>query len=148
MVIRAMLLIAFAAFLITGITRADDAPNLAGSAIKTKDAAAKSDAVFVGEVTQLGNCIWANPNFPLFIGTNVKVLHVLRGSVGGHILITITLNDTYHEELPAAGRTYIFFVINNKNTEAGGLFADPFTALKLLAVTDDNIAMVKKLILN
>ena len=127
-----------------GILRADDAPILPGSQIETKDALTRSDAVFVGELIKLGGAVVARSISPTFLGNDVKVLQVLRGSVEGHILVSISISGPAHEEPPSEGGTYIFFV--HKTTEGGGLPFSPFGVIKLLPATDANIAEVKKLI--
>ena len=142
---QTILLLALACLLLTGILRADDAPILSGSKVETKDAVARSNAVFVGELIKLGGGIAARSISPTFLGNDVKVLQVLRGSVEGHILVSLSISGPAHEEPPAEGENYIFFV--HKTTQGESLPFSPFgDVIKLLSATDTNIAAVKKLI--
>jgi len=124
--------------LVLGIqpVKAQNEPVLNGSTLKAEDIAAKADAVFVGEIIQMG---FPNPSAPglASYGTQVKVLQVLRGSVDAQITVTIDTHAMNREEPPKVGTQYIFFVKKE---------GDHFKALKLLTATDANIAKVKALI--
>jgi len=118
--------------------------KLSGSAIKAEDIVLSCDAVCVGEIEDMGlPTNSSTTGLVVYSGIEVKVLQILRGSVEYQIKITLnTLKSPSLQEMPPKfGGSYIFFV-NRNNPEAD----DPFIALKLLPATDDNIAMVKKLI--
>jgi hypothetical protein len=130
---RAIHLIALAGFLFNGTVRADDTPNLTGSTLKADDVISQSDAVFIGEVTQIGSTA-SSPVMASYGGTKVNVAQTYKGSVDRKISVTIDALDLDHEQAPLAGNKYVFFV--RKNTETG---SDAFTVLKLLPATKDNI---------
>jgi len=120
--------------LFTGILHAEDAVKLPGSRVKSEEAALHSSAVFVGKVTNEGV---RGPYFNIYYteisNLQITVLQVLRGSSPNPV--ALSLNVAGNEAMPKTGNTYIFFVQKP-------------TALKLLPATDDNIAMVKKLVSN
>ena len=144
---RAILLVALAAFLFTGIVRAADNPDLIGSNIRTEDAILKSRAVFVGQLVSLGerdNSIDHFSSGPEYPGAKVKVAELLKGVFDDRT--TIGIYPTVfklNEETPQEGKSYIFFVKYN-----GSESISPYVVFKLLPATDDNIATVKKLISN
>jgi hypothetical protein len=117
---------------------------LSGSTQKSEDIASKVDAVFVGQVTQIGFAVPEGDATASYPGIRVKILQVLRGSISAQV-VKVTLRTTWrqdvHETPPTVGSSYIFFV---KNKAQGA--SDHFTALKLLPATDDNTANVKALI--
>jgi len=153
MAARGILLVTLASLFFTGILTAGGAPTLSGSKLQTKDALTVSKAVIVGKVNQLGWDVWTNPIYSNSIGTKVRVLQVLRGSIKRDVFVNISASCNDHEALPTVSETYIFFINSSsesqffirKVVESG---EDQFTALKLLHATDANIALVKKLISN
>ena len=116
--------------------KAQNEPVLTGSALKSEDIAAKTDAVFVGEIMQIG---FPNPSSPgmASYGVQVKVLQVLRGSVEGQAIVTVATRAINREEPPKAGSQYIFFAKKE---------GDRFEALKLLPATAANVAKIKGLL--
>ena len=140
---KAIILFALVPFLLSGIASADGAPILTGSTLKTDDIVRKSDVIFVGKVTELGMPNPTSTDMAEFAGTKVKVLHVLRGSVGSQMVVPIPISGRDRESPPNINFKYIFF--GHRNTEVEG---EPFAVLKLLPGTDDNVALVKKLISN
>ena len=75
---------------------------------------------------------------PEFHGIKVKISQKIQGSLVDQISVSIYPNILNHETTPTVGNSYIFFV---RNDEKQG-FADPYTALKLLPATKENINMV------
>jgi hypothetical protein len=124
-------------------TRENISIKLSGSDLKSEDIVLKANAVFVGEITELGHPNTKAPGQNVYHGVQIKVLQVLRGSVDAQVTVTLYIHfaPNSSENPPKVGNTYIFFA--HKNTEVGW---NPFTVLKLLPATDDNIAKVKALI--
>ncbi len=113
------------------------APKLFGSGLEIETILPKSNLVFVGEITHLIKGPAASPDMHTNF-VEVKVLQVLRGSVGAQIRFTMDIlaaNDS--EAVPKAGDVYLFFIEQNTGRN---------TALKLLPSTGDNIAKIKALI--
>jgi hypothetical protein len=147
MAARAILLIALVVFIPSAVVRASDNPKYVGSTNDLPWATSKSDIIFVGTITNSGTKTQL-PTTIMYAGTayggiKVKVLSVLRGSVGSRASVCLIVDTTVHEERPAVGGAYIFFVVPNEDQTP-----DPFYALKLLPATDDNIARARKLISN
>ena len=118
-------------------------PILSGSSLKSEDTVIKSDAIFIGQITQMGFQSLKAAGRSSYYGNIVKILQVLRGTVDAQIKITLYVyyvSDT-PENPPKTGNSYIFFVKKNAPGQP-----DPYAALKLLPATDDNIAKVKALI--
>jgi len=118
--------------------------KLTGSVVKTGDIIATCDDVFIGEITDIG--IPSDPSedgWTLSTGVGVEVSENLRGSVESQISVSLrTLsNPNVQESPPKYDSSYIFLV--NKTTDAS---QDPYRVVKLLPATDDNIAMVRKLL--
>ena len=125
-------------------TGPNESIKLSGSAIKAEDIVLSCDAVCVGEIEDMGlPTNSSTTGLVVYSGIEVKVLQILRGAVEHQIKFTLnTLKSPSIQEMPPNfGSSYIFFV-NRNSPEAD----DPFTALKLLPATDDNIATIKKLI--
>ncbi len=103
----------------------------------------KTDAIFVGEITQMGFPSIKAVGRLSYYKNKVKVLQILRGTIEPQIKVTIYLYSVsdISETQPNIGTAYIFFIKKNDQ----GTF-DPYTALKLLPATDTNITKVKKLI--
>ena len=118
---------------------------LSGSTFKSEDVLAKADVVFVGTITEAGSEVLLPPTAPyagpLYGGVKVNVLQVLRGSIGAQVSVSLFTSFVHHEKLHTVGSSYIFFVKKNAPGQP-----DPYTALKLLPATGDNIAKVKALI--
>ena len=143
MATKVILLVAFAGFILPAIARGDNAPALTGSNAKITDALAQSDAVFVGQVKDIGFGDFKAKGGLMFRGVQVNVLQVLRGAVGASVTVTLGVVGIagFHEDPPTTGNSYIFFVLRKGAPEA-----DPYDVLKLLKATDVNIASVKKLV--
>jgi len=155
---RAIILVALVAFLFGGIAQADDAAILVGGSLKPEEAVSKSDAVFVGEVTDTGIKVMPPPDCPyegpLYRGIKIKVLQFLRGSVRDHVSVALFVPTMKLVTLHMVGNSYIFFV----QTKSQKALDYPYNclekadttdiAIKLLPATDENIATVKKLISN
>lgn len=119
-------------------------PALSGSTLRSEDVATKADAVFVGQITHLGFSNLKALGEAVYRGLQVKVLQVLRGSVDPQSTFTLRVmvpSISSHENPPAVGSTYIFFVKKDDPSKH-----DAYTVLKLLPATDDNIAKVKAVI--
>ncbi|MDB4793752.1 hypothetical protein OAG63_01835 [Methylacidiphilales bacterium] len=117
--------------------------KLSGSDLKSGDAITKCDAIFVGEITQMGFQSLKATGRSSYYGNIIKILQVLRGAISVQIKVTLYVyyvSDT-PENIPKVGNPYIFFVKKNASGQP-----DPYTALKLLPATDDNITKVKALI--
>jgi hypothetical protein len=115
----------------------NDSIKLPGSTFKEEDVAPRSDSIFIGEIMDMGPSAPTSPGTASFNGVRVKVLQILRGSIGSEITVEITSFALEHEALPKVGSSYIFFVKKD---------GDRFTAVKLLPATDDHITKVKGLI--
>jgi hypothetical protein len=139
MISRAVVLIALAAFLFTGTVYAGDEPKLPGSNLTIEDAVAKSDAVFKGQLTDLGekdrNAGDHLTSGPEYDSAQVKVAQTWKGTVDAQISVGIfPYDDPMHRETtPKVGESYIFFVEKSEGTAA------PFRALKILPATHDNM---------
>lgn len=141
MAARAFLLIALAAFLFTGIVRAGDAPKLTGSMLKIEEAVTKSGAIFVGQFTSFGKKGAIGPGESELFGNHVKVSQDLKATFDDGATVAFNRMTDLGEQKPATKVLYIFFMTKNAQTEP-----DPFTVLKLVPATNDNIAIVMKLI--
>ncbi|MDB4793753.1 hypothetical protein OAG63_01840 [Methylacidiphilales bacterium] len=113
-------------------------PILSGSGLKVEDIAMKCDAIFIGQIVSLGDAETASAGIDTR-GASIKVLQILRGSVGSQVGVAISTSlwPSLHEQIPQVGKSYIFFV-HQEGTR--------FTVLKLLPATDDHISKVKALI--
>jgi hypothetical protein len=144
MAARAIPLIALIASFLAGSVRADT-PKLPGSGIPVENAVAKSNTVFEGQVTELGD---EETTYPYAGHSNlhasVRVLHVLRGQLGAYEVVWIALDRTLHQEPPKVGSSYIFCVTKTHSQT----ISYPSPVLKMLSATNDNIALAKKLISN
>jgi hypothetical protein len=116
-------------------------PVLSGSTLKSEDVMVKADAIFVGEIVEIGFPTAKAPGRGSYYGVQVKVLQVLRGSVDAQVTVTLYTTYSAHEQPPKVGNTYIFFA--HKNTEPGW---DNYTVVKLLPATDATITKVKGII--
>ena len=129
--------------------KAQDTPvssdqKLTGSVVKVEDIISTCDAVFLGEITDIGvPSDPADDGWTVTSGIGVSVSENLRGSVESQIKVTLrTLSSSSTQEsTPKFEGSYIFFV--NKTADAS---EDPYMVVKLLPATDTNIAMVKQLI--
>ena len=117
--------------------------ELSGRDIKIENAVSKSDSIFVGKISKMRLGSITATDRVAYGGVQIRVLQFLRGSIDSQSLVTIyiTASHVVHEAPPEVGMPYIFFV--TKNTHGT---SDPYTVLKLLPATDDNIAKVKQLI--
>jgi len=142
---RAILLVALAGFL--NLVRADDVPKLAGSKLTSDEAVKQSDVVFIGKVTDAGTKWPARPENTH--GIKISISQFLRASIPPYlrtpafsdkpILVTAQMKCVANESPPMVGNSYIFFA----EEWIEGQYYDPIEALKVLPVTDDNIAKVK-----
>ena len=109
MAARSILLIALAAFLITGLIRADDVPKLTGSTIKTDDAVSKSDAIFCGTILRVALPDFDSEGYST-VGAKVKVSRILKGKVDS--VVNVGLGIRYllgiTEQLPEVNHDYLF----------------------------------------
>ncbi len=120
-----------------------ESTKLSGSDLKSEDAAAKSDGIFVGKITQIGLPNAKAAGQVAYYGNKVHVLQVLRGAIGAQVKVTLYVHyvSDIPENPPKVDGTYIFFVKKIANPDP-----DPYKALKLLPATDANIARVQALI--
>jgi hypothetical protein len=107
--------------------------NLSGSNLKAEEIVLKSDAVFVGEITQTSDGPPAAASMHS-VGVQVKVLQILKGSVDTEISVTMDVYSIYREGPPQVGSSYIFFAHKEDNR---------IRVLKLLPATDANVTKVK-----
>jgi hypothetical protein len=114
---------------------------LSGSALRSEDVLGKADAVFVGEIEEIGFPTAKAPGRGAYYGVQVKVSQVLRGTVAARISVTLYTVFARNERPPKVGGTYIFFA--HKNTEPGW---DNYTVLKLVPATDASTAKINGLI--
>ena len=137
---RAILLFALTTFLATGLSFGADLPKLTGSRTTATDAVANCDSIFVGQIMKVGTGVQPSPGHETRYVQQISY-HPLRAFAKLRNAYRIDANvGEYHETFPKVGESDIFFV-NNKDTNP-----NHYTVVKLLAATDDNIAMVKKLI--
>ena len=113
--------------------------KLSGSEKKVGDVVNKSDIVFIGQIITKGWVDAASPGINSRDFT-ISVKTLLKGQVDAEVHVTLYVknNGRVIEAVPQVGETYIFFV---RRAATKQLFI-----LKLLSVTDDNIANVKQLI--
>ena|ERR1700734_861270 len=114
-----------------------------GSSLKSEDLVPRCNAILIGTILDMGLASAKSPDRMAFYHVKVSPSQVLFGKVRHTISVTIhvTWDSHVHEEVPVKGESYIFFL---KTGSQEGI--DPFTVLKLLPATDDNIAKVKALI--
>jgi hypothetical protein len=130
----------------TASVRAVDIPKFSGSGLLIENAIAKSNTVFEGTVTELGDeevSIYPYTGHSHLQAT-VRVLHVLRGRPGAYEVVEIALDRTLHQEPPKVGIPYIFCVTKTESKT----ISYPSPVLKMLSASDENIALAKKLISN
>jgi hypothetical protein len=144
---RALLLFAFMAFFPAVSVRAADIPKFSGSDVPVEDAIAKSNTVFEGKVTELGEEVpYSYPPVRCHLYATVKVLHVLRGREAAYEVVWIIVDFTRHQEPPKVGISYIFCVTETDPDSKTIRYPTP--VLKMLSASDENIALAKKLISN
>jgi hypothetical protein len=117
------------------------ADNLPGSAVSLKEAAGKADAVFVGEVSNVGPSGFPTDGASGYFGNQVRVTKKLAGHVGRLIAVSFYTREGSGEEAPEAGSSYIFFVMRNKSSDL-----DPWTAFKIVPYTEDERAEVRQMV--
>ena len=140
---RAIILLPLMAVLTTVGARAVDIPKLCGSDVLIENAIAKSNAVFEGKVTELGDESTPCNGRTSLYGV-VRVLNVLRGQLGADEFVWMDVYLTLDQEPPKMGGSYIFCVTKTHSQT----ISYPSPVLKMLSATDDNIALAKKLISN
>ena len=122
----------------------DESIKLTGSATKAEDILSISSEVFVGGITDPGIPSYgAGVGWTVYSGVGVNVAENLRGTVDPQTKIGLrTLACPGIQDLaPKGGSSYIFFVYKSTDDSQ-----DPYTAIKLLPATADNVAMVKGLL--
>ena len=122
----------------------DASIKLTGSATKAEDILSLSSEVFIGGIIDPGIPSYgAGVGWTVYSGVGVNVAENLRGTVDQQIKVGLrTFSCPGVQELaPKGGDSYIFFVY--KSTDD---LQDPYTVIKLLPATTDNIAMVKGLL--
>jgi len=113
--------------------------DLSGSTVKTEDIAMKVDAIFVGQIVDIGSPMPGALGQAVYYGVKVNVLQILRGTVDANVTVTlyVTRGMNVHEEPPKTGNSYIFFINEGK---------ERIFVRKLLPATDSTTATIKKLI--
>jgi len=146
MATRAIVFGALVSFLFIGVACADEIPNLIGSSLKTENAIAKSQTVFIGQLVSLGerdNSVDHESLGQEYENAKIKLVELLKGTFDAHTTVGIYSNAIMlKEETPHVGETYIFFVAYAGNA------SNPFIVIKLLTATNDSVFNVKKLIPN
>jgi hypothetical protein len=97
-----------------------------GSSISLNDAVAKSETIYVGDITELGGGQ----------ESHVTVFETLRGAPPRHTAVNVKMDSP-----PKEGCSYIF--IGTKNTQYEG---DTVDVLQLISATEANIQTVKGII--
>jgi len=121
---------------------AQNEPLLSGSELTVSVAVAKADVIFTGQVIEIGHPAKKDLGTNVYHHLKLKRLEVLWGAIDAFVYVRLNANyNEPSESAPEVGLSYIFFA---KKNEEGSF--DPFTVLKLLPATDDNIAKVKQLI--
>jgi len=104
--------------------------------MKTEEAVAKADAIFLGQAEELEPGSEAEVGLEPYYA-KVKVLQILRRAAVPLVFISLPVHPYHHESAPKVRDSYIFFVNSEPNR---------ILALKVIPDTEDNIAMVKRLI--
>jgi hypothetical protein len=135
MVARAILLVALTTFLLANVVRAQDAFQ---SRMTPAEAVSKADTVFIGKIADIGPDM-RNETTPLSV--TVNEFQTLPGKESPPIVLAIDTNGMRNSagDMLHVGDSYIFFITRSD--------AKP-NVFKLLPATDDNVALVKKLISN
>jgi hypothetical protein len=141
MITRAILLAVLASGWFAGIVHADDTPKLTGSILTTEEAVAKSGAIFIGQMVSFGRKGAAGPGESKLFGNRVKVSQNLKSNFDDRATVSNNRMTDLGEKMPVTKITYIFFIIKDVPTAP-----DPFTVLKIIPATRDNIAIVMKAI--
>ena len=122
---------------------------LTGSNLKADDLILTADAIYVGKILKLGEQAPANATLPstgtTVRGCQVQLVQFLRCGIYDQMAVTMVVDFGRHESIPQAGGTYVFFVTKD-NTRPTSSLTMPYTAIKLLAATDENIAEIKRLV--
>jgi len=118
--------------------------KLTGSDLLLKDAVKTSDAIFRGQLIEIGAPVFKGIG-ESFYGVKVNVIETYLGNLDAYessidnVLVSLlVLPHPGNERSPVVDHLYIFFV---QKTKSPGL-----NVLKILPATDNNIAMVDKLI--
>jgi len=135
MATRAILLVALLLF--NCVVRADE-PILPGSTVKTGEAAAYADEIFIGKLVQHGFVGLRAKGRRCYFHNEVEVSGFIRGSDSTQVDVTFWVVDAVQERSPREGPSYIFFTSSELPKE--------ITAIKILPATDGNLAKVKALI--
>jgi hypothetical protein len=148
----------------------DGALKLPGNAVSVTEAASNYTDVFAGEVTETDSELplprMSNqPN--LYRGMTVTILAVysdhklrtlpdqqlnpLRGAIGDQTSVGLRIETGLDQAQPKIGSRYIFIAAKNKGESAESTFGHVdkedaiYIARKLLPITDNNVAIIKKL---
>jgi hypothetical protein len=112
-----------------------------GSEVRSEKVVKQSDAIFTGQIEEIGAAVVKAFGEKSYYGVKVKVLEVLKGTVDPEVSVSsIARTDTKVPEVaPETGKTYIFFA---EKKEVGS----QYRVLKLLPADDASISQVKVLI--
>jgi hypothetical protein len=133
---RKIVIIFLTIFFPVFLVRGEDA--FTGSATKLDAAASKSDAVFIGQIEDIGSPVLKALGVKSYYGVKVKVIETLKGDVTGEVLLSLRAktDSKFPEVAPEVNKHYIFFVVSKK-TEL------QLYAIKILLASDSNIDLVK-----
>ena len=131
-------------------------PLTTGTYQTLEAAVVKSDAIFVGKVTDQGAeaPLPQDAPFygPLYRGVGVRVLHSLLGLTSDDVLVSVYVASATHNGLPRMQRPQIIFLQTHRQSwplypfnQLGKDDASSI-AIKVIPATEANIAEVKRLI--
>ena len=130
-------------------TTPGESVKLTGSDLKSDDLILKAEAIYTGKITDMGVQDKGTPDAPYagstYRGAHVQLLQILRCGMYDQMAVTLTVDVTRHESIPKVGNSYIFFVTKD-SAKPTSAYTVPFTALKLLDASEENVTEVKRLI--
>jgi hypothetical protein len=119
---------------------ATDGSHLSGSWRKPEQLITQADAIFTGQILDLGLPDFEAAGSPIY-GARVKVLQSFKGTIAGEVVVMLHVTNlgSITEKKPVLNHTYILFVRTSTKSNAVEL-------LKIMEGSADNIAKVKELI--
>lgn len=133
------LAIIFALLFSIGFAHAQTA--FTGSDSKLDVAVKNADAIFTGQVEEIGAPVFKALGEKSYYGIRIKVVQVLKGTVDSEVLVSLIarMDTKVVEAPPESGKTYLFFAKKKKNSSQ-------LRVIKLIVANNPSIAEVKQLI--
>jgi hypothetical protein len=123
----------------SGSLRAADGAKLVGSDLLLEQAVSRSDVIFVGHFSFIGNGPTRDfAGEQCYANAMIRTSQPLKNSVSGPLTALYAVHPNFHEIRPSADRNYIIFV--------HALNPTLNRVQMLLPATDDNIRKVNELI--